>query len=191
MDDGSGADKNHIIRSALPARKAGLLAAVVASFLSVPAPSGAAVTLVDKDALEDAVTSRINTIRAANGLRKLTGATRLKTAGTKHVKNMALNGYFSHSWSSGATFTTWIRWFWPGPGYTSWSAGENLFWASPDATAREVVRAWMTSAGHRANILDRRWRQVGVGAVLANDAGGAYAGTGTAALVAAEFGRRS
>ena len=67
----------------------------------------------------------------------------LRRAAEQHARNMARYGYFSHSWSNGARFGTWIAGFWPGPGFTSWSAGENLYWAAPDATAARVVRGWM------------------------------------------------
>lgn len=40
--------------------------------------------------------------------------------------------------------------------------GENIAYGYP--TAKSVVRAWMASPGHRANILTRRYRQIGVGA---------------------------
>jgi uncharacterized protein YkwD len=43
------------------------------------------------------------------------------------------------------------------------SAGENV--AQHPGTARAVVRAWMGSDGHRANILHRSFRVIGIGAV--------------------------
>jgi uncharacterized protein YkwD len=156
-----------------------------------PAQSSAGVRLSAEDDLEYAVTVRINTVRASKGLRKLVVRSALKTAATRHVTNMALNGYFRHSWSNGTPFGTWIGWFWPGPGYSSWSAGENLYWREVDATARQVVSAWMGSSGHRANILRSSWTAIGVGSVHAVDPIGAYGSVASATLVAAEFGRRS
>ena len=45
---------------------------------------------------------------------------------------------------------------------TSWSVGENLAWGSGTlATPRAMVRAWMQSADHRANLLDRHFADVG------------------------------
>ena len=45
-----------------------------------------------------------------------------------------------------------------------WRAGENIAWGSgPYGTVRSIFRAWMHSAGHRANILSRRFDQFGVG----------------------------
>lgn len=58
-------------------------------------------------------------------------------------------------------------------------AGENVGYGYP--TSRAVVRAWMRSDGHRANILDRRYRLLGMGA--ARDAYGRW-------FTAQVFGRR-
>ena len=53
-------------------------------------------------------------------------------------------------------------------GYTSgargWSLGENIAWGSGRlATAAQIHRAWMSSPGHRANILQRSFREIGIG----------------------------
>ena len=42
------------------------------------------------------------------------------------------------------------------------SVGENLAWVTPGVTPREVVKAWLASPAHRANLLDRRFRDTGV-----------------------------
>ncbi len=153
--------------------------------------SAHAVTITDRDAVEAAVVARINTVRADHGLARLAVAPRLRRAAEHHARNMARHGYFSHSWSNGARFGTWIRRFWPGPGYTSWAAGENLFWSGPDATAAKVVRRWLLSPGHRANILRPEWMRVGVGVVRVRDAVGTYRSARRVTIAAAEFGYRS
>ena len=44
--------------------------------------------------------------------------------------------------------------------------GENLAWGSGErSTPRSIVRAWMNSAGHRHNILNGRFREIGIGVV--------------------------
>ena len=46
----------------------------------------------------------------------------------------------------------------------SWSVGENLAWGTGVlSTPRATVRAWMHSPDHRANLLDRRFADVGIG----------------------------
>lgn len=44
--------------------------------------------------------------------------------------------------------------------------GENIAWNQ--RTAQEVVRSWMNSSGHRANILSRRYSKIGVGVANGN-----------------------
>ena len=53
-------------------------------------------------------------------------------------------------------------------GYTSrarsWSLGENIAWGSGRlATAAQIHRSWMKSPAHRANILQRSFREIGIG----------------------------
>ena len=45
-----------------------------------------------------------------------------------------------------------------------YEVGENIAWGTLWlATPRAIVAAWMASPGHRANILDRRYRDTGIG----------------------------
>ena len=45
-----------------------------------------------------------------------------------------------------------------------WSAGENIAWGQGDlSTPRSIVAAWMASPGHRANILNGEYTQIGLG----------------------------
>ena len=154
-------------------------------------------TLVRTDGLAQAVTNRINRVRATHGLRSLAVSARLVGAATRHASSMAAHGYIRHDlWTptrplTWTPFSAWVRWHYPGPGYSSWRAGENLAFGSPDITADEVVRRWLASSAHRANLLAAGWREVGVGAVHVTNAGGQFVALGDVTLVAAEFGRRS
>jgi uncharacterized protein YkwD len=172
------------------ALKVAVVLALVACF-AVPAPASAGVRLLAADSLERSVVNRMNAVRKSHGLRALVVKAPLRRAANGHASNMARHGYFSHSWSNGSPFGRWIQRYWPGRGFRSWSAGENLYWRSPGPTAAMVVRAWMKSPPHRRNLLNRSWRAVGVGAVLTLDPFGAYAGVPSATIVAAEYGRRS
>ena len=72
--------------------------------------------------------------------------------------------FFDHTSPGGTTMLDRIR----RTGYTSgargWSLGENIAWGSGRlATAAQIQRAWMKSPGHRANILQRSFRQIGIG----------------------------
>ena len=163
--------------------------------LAAPSPAHA-LTVSDRDALEESVVSRINSVRRSHGLRPLSVVSRLDDAADRHATSMAAQSYFRHELytptraTTWTTFGTWIRWYWPGPGYSSWSAGENLAWGAPAISASQTVSRWMASPGHRANILNPAWRNIGVGAVHVADPHGYYASWDDVTIVAADFGTR-
>jgi uncharacterized protein YkwD len=69
----------------------------------------------------------------------------------------------------------------PGPAY-----GENLAWATgSDARARVIVRTWLASPGHRANVLRPGWQRLGIGAAV-----GEFLGYPSATVVTADFAGR-
>ena len=77
---------------------------------------------------------------------------------------MVSERFFDHTAPSGVTMVDRIR----RAGYTSgaraWGLGENIAWGSGRlATASQIHRSWMRSAGHRANILMRSFREIGIG----------------------------
>jgi uncharacterized protein YkwD len=167
--------------------------AIALAALLLAAPAGAA-TLSQQDAAEKRLVRRINHVRANHDLKPMRVVTRLKRAATRHSNSMANHGYFRHElrhdgkWKP---FGTWIRWFWPGPDYPSWSAGENLAWGAPGLGARKTVTLWMHSPGHRANLLNKDWNRIGVSIVHVVDPLGEYADFGEATIATADFGRRS
>ncbi len=160
--------------------------AVAACALAFAGPAaGSSGRVMQYNSLEPAVVAKINETRAARGLARVRVAPRLLRAATRHANSMGTGGYFSHDLrtSSGLKpFSSWIRSYWPGPGYRSWSAGENLYWATYAPSAREVVRAWMGSPPHRANLLRPGFRRVGLGI-----ARGTFLGHGGATVVTADF----
>src|SRR5207245_6780485 len=119
-------------------------------------------------ALELPLAAEINRVRRSYGLRALTLSAALVKAAVAHAEVLASAGYFSHAWSDGSPFGSWIQRFYPsrrarfwGAGerfYPSrrarfWSAGENLLWSSDDLGARSAVAAWLASPPHRRNLL--------------------------------------
>ncbi|MEV4671313.1 CAP domain-containing protein [Actinomadura sp. NPDC049382] len=105
---------------------------------------------------EAAVVSLTNAERAKEGCRPLRVDQRLVTAARKHSADMAANGYFDHTSRNGDS--PWKRM--EDAGYTSPGA-ENIAKGYPTAAA--VVKGWMNSPGHRANILNCGLRAIGVG----------------------------
>jgi uncharacterized protein YkwD len=127
--------------------------------------------LSDK-ALTAATLCLLNRQRAAHHLRALRLDHRLTTAARRHSADMVAHRYFAHDSRSGSAFTAriastgWMR------NRHRWTVGENLAWGSARrATPAAIVRAWMHSAGHRANLLSARFHVIGIGIVRGTPAG--------------------
>ncbi|HTS72695.1 MAG TPA: CAP domain-containing protein [Gaiellaceae bacterium] len=141
-------------------------------------------------ALQSALVAKVNALRAAHGLATLRVVTSLRSAATFHSTEMAKVGYFSHNSANGTSFAKRIASFYTLSGYQRWAVGENLLWASPDVGAVQAMKLWMNSAPHRQNLLDPRWRDMGLSAVHSTSAPGVY-GNAAATIVTADFGVRA
>jgi uncharacterized protein YkwD len=123
-----------------------------------------------------------NRERDARGLPLLRESDKLRRAAQDHSGDMVAGGYFAHESQSGADMADRIL----GTGYArgeGWSLGENIAWGTGGlATAAEIQRAWMQSPGHKANILRRQFREIGIGIALGApfDSGGLDGATYTA-----------
>lgn len=110
-------------------------------------------------AYEQEVVRLVNAERAKNGLSSLTHNWELSRVARYKSQDMKDNGYFSHqSPTYGSPFQM-MKSF----GISYRTAGENI--AKGQATPQAVVNAWMNSAGHRANILNSSFTEIGVGYV--------------------------
>jgi uncharacterized protein YkwD len=152
-----------------------------------PAAKSAAATV---SALEAQVLADVNATRRQRGLRALRFSVALSRAADTHSRDMARRGYFSHNSANGGAFWRRVQRFYPSRGYRSWAVGENLVWASPDLSAASALSMWMASAPHRANLLSRQWREVGLSAVHATSAPGVFGGH-PVTIVTANFGSRT
>ena len=153
---------------------------------STARPAAARVQL---SALESQLFGQINGIRARRGLRPLRISPGLTAAAKQHSASMAQKGYFSHDSANGGSFFKRIASFYSYRGYSRWSAGENILWSAPDIDSGGALRLWMNSPEHRANLLSRSWREIGLGAVHATNAPGVYGGDAVT-VVTADFGVR-
>jgi uncharacterized protein YkwD len=107
----------------------------------------------------------VNDERVRFGETALTEDPRLASAALGHSKDMDARDYFSHVSPSGQTLLMRIEasGFLPNSnvGYT---LGENIAWGTLWlGTPRGIVKAWMESPGHRANILNGSYRYTGIG----------------------------
>ena len=108
---------------------------------------------------ESEVIRLVNEIRQQNGLRPLAANWELSRVARYKSQDMRDNGYFSHNSPTYGTPFQMLSAF----GLSYRTAGENIAkgYASPQA----VVKGWMNSSGHRANILNASYTQIGVGYV--------------------------
>ena len=102
---------------------------------------------------------------------------------------MATGGFFSHQSADGTLFWKRLARFYPQGSRRFWSVGENLLWSSPDVDPAGAVRMWMNSAPHRENVLNARWREVGLSAVHV-DVGPGVFGNCPVTVLTADFGVR-
>jgi uncharacterized protein YkwD len=107
----------------------------------------------------------VNRERADNGEQPLRWNASLCRAAQAHTESMAWGDYFEHTGPDGQTPLARMR----ATGYISssrngYEVGENIGYGTLRlGTPRAVVAAWMASPGHRANILDARFRDTGIG----------------------------
>lgn len=136
----------------------------------------------------DAITCLINRERENANLRALDRDRKLQRAAQRHNERMDGTGCFDHACGGEGDLGARLE----GVGYlagglSQWAYGENIGWGARDqGTPRAIVRTWMSSAGHRANILNRGFRELGVGF----SAGTPGAGDKSGGIYTVDFGLR-
>ena len=124
------------------------------------APSGGTDAL---NSYENEVIRLINELRAHYGLKALSAnATLSKVARLKSL-DMQAKGYFSHTSPTYGSPFAMMQSF----GISYRYAGENI--ARGQRTPQQVVDAWMNSPGHRANILNANFTQIGIGYIASGN----------------------
>lgn len=134
-----------------------LLVASGMTGLAGPATAAAGATQAERYAA--AAHASTNQQRTAEGLRALQQDRCLRRAAARQATAMARAGALSHQDLSAVLAACGLR-----------AAGENV--GVGFASGRGVVRGWMGSPGHRANLLEPRYRREGIAAV--RDAGGRW-----------------
>jgi uncharacterized protein YkwD len=112
---------------------------------------------------ERTVWTLTNQERAENGLSGLSFNGDLVASARAHSADMAAQDYFNHTALDGSSPGDRIA----ATGYEASSWGENI--AAGYTTAQAVVDGWMNSAGHRANILNSNFCDIGVGYAYEGD----------------------
>lgn len=193
-----GAKKKAVKKKAKVAKKAKRVRrasapATITRPASAPAPAAPA-TCADTELLPDAGNLHLiraalvclhNQVRAQHGIGALAENGALAAAGAAHSADMVQRGYFEHTSPEGVEFSDRIL----AAGYTGdgWTVGENLAWGTAElSTPAALMRAWMSSEGHRRNLLTATYREIGFGLSVGTPTRGA----GSGITVSAEFGAR-
>lgn len=127
---------------------AALMAATFTGVLNIASLPASALT-----SDESQFVSSHNSIRSGNGLGSLSVASDLVSVARRHSARMAAAGSIWHNPNLGREVTGWQV------------VGENV---GMGPSVPDLMDAFMNSPGHRANILDRVYRQIGVGVTVAD-----------------------
>lgn len=121
---------------------------------------GQNIVIPTKDqAFEKQVIALVNKERAKAGLKPLVEDWELSRVAEFKSQDMRDKNYFDHNSPTYGTPFQMMKSF----GINYKSAGENI--AVGQTTPEEVMKSWMNSSGHRANILNKSYTHIGVGYV--------------------------
>jgi uncharacterized protein YkwD len=142
------------------------LAGLLALALTAAAPAAARAACPGQDnagaptsAQERTMLCLVNQARAQRGLDPLGAPRSLARASARKSADILRCDEFSHE-ACGREFTYWIE----RSGYEGCRMGENIAYGGGSlATPRSIFRMWMNSAGHRRNILDPSFEDIGIG----------------------------
>lgn len=148
--------------AALAAAAVAMLAPLTAS----PSASAAPVLATGSVAIERALLSEMNAARARHGRAPLRADAQLTRPARAHSGYLLRTGRFTHDGPGGAPF---FKRLYAAGSAPSRSMSENIAQASGCGVgiARQTVGMWMASPGHRANLLNPRYRFVGSGVAAA------------------------
>lgn len=111
---------------------------------------------------EQKLLNLLNHDRAANGLPALTLDSELSRIARIKSCDMKQNGYFAHESPTYGNASSMLTRF----GYSFAGVGENI---AHHASVEKAEAAFMSSTGHRANILGSQWTKVGIGICIDNN----------------------
>lgn len=111
---------------------------------------------------EQKLLNLLNHDRAANGLPALTLDSELSRIARIKSCDMKQNGYFAHESPTYGNAASMLTRF----GYSFAGVGENI---AHHASVEKAEAAFMSSTGHRANILGSQWTKVGIGICIDNN----------------------
>lgn len=100
----------------------------------------------------------LNRMRARNGLKPLTASPTLRRIATRYARLLGRTGHFDHTGPDDSTMSERLR----AGGYKACLAAENLAYGTFES-AEQLFNGWMSSAGHRQNMMLRDVVEYGLG----------------------------
>ena len=150
-----------------------VFAALVCTFCVIPTAS--ARTTLSRSELS--LLRAVNATRASYHLAPFRVDSALVRAARSHTTDMVRSDYFAHGAFAARMHAFHVR----GP-----AMGENLAWGSGSyGSPQSIVRMWLNSPPHRANLLRPGFRRIGLGVVTAS-----FQGESGATVVTADFAGR-
>ena len=105
----------------------------------------------------------LNRERTQRGLAPLSENALLDAASLEHSQDMVRRGYFEHTAPDGRDVRDRLRAVGYSRGFSA-STGENIAYGfDAESTPAAIVRLWMNSPSHRADILRPAFREIGIG----------------------------
>lgn len=125
---------------------------------ATPSASNGDYTTISGTVQEQKALNLLNADRIANGLTPLSLDPELSRIARIKSQDMKDNNYFAHNSPTYGSASDMLKAF----GYAFHGVGENI---AHHATVEKSQAAFMSSAGHRQNILGSQWQKVGIGVV--------------------------
>ena len=122
-----------------------------------PTPTSGICNPSGNGGLESSLIQLINQERQSRGIGTLSQQSQLAAAARVHSEDMACNDFVSHTGSDGSL--PWDRAL--SQGYNYSAIAENIFAGS--SSAQSIFNGWMNSTGHRNNMLNPTYTEIGVG----------------------------
>lgn len=166
--------RNRLITTYLLMALVVLLGATCNSWLSKPRNGVLGYTT---DVSVTNIVADTNAQRNSNGLPGLTQNNLLVQAAQNKANDMATRDYWSHNTPDGRTPWTFVS----SVGYSYRTVGENLAYGFMSAS--DTLDGWMNSPGHRANILNTSYTEMGVGIANSPD----YQNSGPQTIIVAMY----
>ena len=123
-----------------------------------------AATAAPETDVRSALRCLVNVTREEHGLRPLRPSRLLRAAAERQSADMVARGYFAHVTPEGKSVADRLREAGYLGGSQDWAVGEDIGWGTSTlSSAAAIFAAWMHSPPHRRVILDRDFRQIGIG----------------------------